>query len=154
MWKQSVFNAFFDSNYARPFLPDIIVFTKRIRVFVLPNQSFLFISSQVNDHLFWLGDSTPLSWLKISLNQMIWKLENFLILLFFAITEVLAKFFDPVSNITLAPPARMFMQSQLKKVFALVNMLDKKLAKMDRIPVSHLQEMSVLTLTKPRAVFI
>ena len=85
---------------------------------------------------------------------MIWKLEHFLILLFFAITEVLAKFFDPVSNITLAPPARMFMQSQLKKIFALVNMLDKKLTKMDRIPVSHLQEMSILTLTKPRAVFI
>ena len=85
---------------------------------------------------------------------MIWKLKHFLILLFFAIAEMLAKFFDPVSDITLAPPAWMFRQSQLLKVFALVHMLDKKLTKVDRVPVSHLQEMSVLTLTEPRAVFI
>ena len=100
VWKQSVFNAFLNSNNARALLPYIIVLAECVSVLVLANQGFFFFGSQVHDHLLWFAYYTPLSWLEISLDKVIRKLENFLIVLFSTVAEVLAEFFDPVSDIT------------------------------------------------------
>ena len=66
---------------------------------------------------------------------MIRKLEDLLVVLFLAASEVLAEFLDTICDIVESPPSPVVIQLDLVEVLALIDMLPLELTDMHWIPV-------------------
>ena len=125
-----------DCHYSRTLLPDVIVFAQCSRILVLSDQKFLFSCPQIKHHLFWLQYCSPHGWVEACFYKVVGKLEYLLIMLLYAVAEVLAELLDSVSDFIVSPPSPVVIQLELIEIFALVHMLNEELTEVYRIPVS------------------
>ena len=110
-------------DYSGSFLPDVIVFPERPRVLVLSDQLFLLFRPQIHHHLLWLRHCSPQGWIEIGLYEVIRELEDLLVTLLLAVSEVLTELLDSIRDTVKSPPSLMISQLELMELSTLIDML-------------------------------